>query len=163
MLIKSLVELHAWLHSYLYFSLLEKLFLSNLDTFSTLSWHLAICQALKLFLIVISTPSQQLGGSIEISFGSSIPSWQLGGSIEISFGSSIASRQLVDWSSFFLAFVELSLDRPSIAESVEAFLLDTWLDTCLNTSRHLYLSKFTNLLYKGLARFPSHFSRSLSR
>ena len=35
MLIGSLVELHAWLHSYLCFSLLEKLFLSNLDTSST--------------------------------------------------------------------------------------------------------------------------------
>ena len=35
MLIGSLVELHAWLHSYLCFSLLEKLFLSNLDSFST--------------------------------------------------------------------------------------------------------------------------------
>ena len=31
----SLVELYAWLHSYLYFSPLEKLFLSNLDSFST--------------------------------------------------------------------------------------------------------------------------------
>ena len=35
MLFGSLVELHAWLRSYLCFSLLEKLFLSNLDTFST--------------------------------------------------------------------------------------------------------------------------------
>ena len=35
MLFGSLVELHAWLHSYLCFSLLEKLFLSNLDTSST--------------------------------------------------------------------------------------------------------------------------------
>ena len=35
MLFGSLVELHAWLHSYLCFSLLEKLFLSNLDSFST--------------------------------------------------------------------------------------------------------------------------------
>ena len=35
MLIGSLVELYAWLHSYLCFSLLEKLFLSNLDTSST--------------------------------------------------------------------------------------------------------------------------------
>ena len=35
MFIGSLVVLQAWLHSYLYFSLLEKLFLSNLDTSST--------------------------------------------------------------------------------------------------------------------------------
>ena len=33
MLIGSLVELHTWLHSYLCFFLLEKLLLSNLDTF----------------------------------------------------------------------------------------------------------------------------------
>ena len=31
-----LVELHVWLHSYLCFSFLEKLFLNNLDTSSTL-------------------------------------------------------------------------------------------------------------------------------
>ena len=35
MLIGSLVELHAWLHSYLCFSLLEKLFLNNLNSIST--------------------------------------------------------------------------------------------------------------------------------
>ena len=35
MVFESLVELHAWLHSYLCFSLLEKQFLSNLDTSST--------------------------------------------------------------------------------------------------------------------------------
>ena len=42
------------------------------------------CRALKLFLIAISTPSRQLGGSIE-----KVP------------GSLIASRQLMDRSSFF--------------------------------------------------------------
>ena len=35
MLFGSLVVLHSWFHSYLCFSLLEKLFLSNLDTSST--------------------------------------------------------------------------------------------------------------------------------
>ena len=49
MLSGSLVELHAWLHSYLCFSLLEKRFLSNLDTSSIPPRHLAICWALKLF------------------------------------------------------------------------------------------------------------------
>ena len=58
MVFESLVELHAWLHSYLYFSLLEKLFLK---TSSTPPRHLAICRASKLFLIAISTP----GGSIK--------------------------------------------------------------------------------------------------
>ena len=80
MLIGSLVKLHAWLHLYLCFSLLEKLFL----TISTPPRHLAICRALKLFLITISKLPRQLGESIE-----KVP------------GSSIASRQLVDRSSFF--------------------------------------------------------------
>ena len=46
----------------------------------------------------------------------------------------------------------------------------TPLDSCIcrhfnpqRLSRHLYLSSFPDLLYKGSARFPSHFSRSLSR
>ena len=50
----------------------------------------------------------------------------------------------------------------------------TLLDSCIcrrfnlwhlswHLSRHLYLSSFTDLLYKGSARFPSHFYRSLSR
>ena len=87
MLFGSLVELHACLHSYLCFSLLEKLFLSNLDSFSTPHRHLVIYQAFQLPLIAISIASRQLGGSIEISSGSSIASWQL-----------------VDRSSFLLAF-----------------------------------------------------------
>ena len=51
MLMGSLVELHAWLHSC--FSLLEKLFLSNLDNFSTPPRHLAIYRAFQLPLITI--------------------------------------------------------------------------------------------------------------
>ena len=105
MLIGSLVELHAWLHSYLCFSCLEKLFLSNLDSFSTLPRHLAIYRAFQLPLFTISIASRQLGGSIKISFGSSI-----------------ASRQLVDRSRFFFS---LLLNCPSIASSVDAFFLDT--------------------------------------
>ena len=85
MLIRSLVELHVWLHLYLCFSLLEKLFLSNLDSFSTLPWHLAIYRVFQLLFIAISIASQQLGGSIKISSGSSI-----------------ASRQLLNPSRFFL-------------------------------------------------------------
>ena len=48
MLIGSLVELHAWLHSYMCFSILEKRFLSYLDTSSIPPRHLAIYRALKL-------------------------------------------------------------------------------------------------------------------
>ena len=75
MLFGSLVELHARLHSYLCFSLLEKLILK---ASSTPPRHLAIYQASKLFLIAIST---------------------LGGLIEKVLVPSIASRHLVDQSS----------------------------------------------------------------
>ena len=134
MLIRFLIELHAWLHSCLCFSLLEKLVFSNFDT-----W--LIYRALKLFLIAISTPSWQLGGSIE-----KVPKCL------------IAFQQLVDRLSFFNRVWWILPWHFSIAASVDALTLDTFLDT----SRHLYLSSFTNLLYKGLAWFPSHFSRSLS-
>ena len=59
-LIGSLVELHAWWHSYLCFSLLEKLFLSNLDSFSTPPRHLAIYRAFQLLLTVISIASRMI-------------------------------------------------------------------------------------------------------
>ena len=50
MLTGSLVELHTWLHSYLsVFSLLEKRFLSYLDTSSIPPRPLAICWAFKLY------------------------------------------------------------------------------------------------------------------
>ena len=106
-----------YIHIYV-FPLVEKLFLSNLDTSLTLSRHLAVCQALKLFLIAISWAVSTVGGSI-----GKVPR------------PSIASRQLVDWSSLFLSFVELSLDSSSIASFVDAFF--PW-----HLSRHLprYLS-----------------------
>ena len=44
-----------------HFSSRKTIFKSLLNSFSTAPWHLAICRASKLFLIVISTP----GGSIE--------------------------------------------------------------------------------------------------
>ena len=117
MLFGSLVELHALLHSYVYFSLLEKLFLSNLDTSSTPSRHLVICRAPKLFFIAILTHSRQL---VDRSRKFLDP------------------RQLLDswW-----------IDRDSLIMSDEFFLdisrqlhlstfcfLDTWLDTYLDTS-----------------------------
>ena len=82
MLIRSLVELHAWLHSYLCFSLLEKRFLSNLNTSSIPPRHLAICRALKVFSYRNLDRSSKAGGSNE-----KVP------------GPSIAFRHLVDWSS----------------------------------------------------------------
>ena len=79
MVFGSLVVLHVWLHSYLCFSLLKKLFLK---AFSTPPQHLAICRASKLFfLIAISTP----GGSIKKVPVSSIASRQLGRLIKLLF------------------------------------------------------------------------------
>ena len=140
MLIGSLVELHAWLHSYMCFSLLEKLFLSNLDSFLTPPRHLAIYRVFQLLLIAILIASRQLGGSID----------------KIS-GPSIASRQLVDWSSFFIIFsVELFLNRSSTIASVEAFY--AW-----HLSRHHYLLRFTELLYIRSRWSVFHFAWYLSR
>ena len=79
MLIGSLVELHAWLHSCLCFSLLKKLILKASSTRprNLIDTWLSV-ELLKLFLIAISTP---------------------GGSIEKVLVPLIASRHLVDWSS----------------------------------------------------------------
>ena len=68
MLLGSLVELHAWLHSYLCFSLLEKRFLSNLDTSSISPRHLAFYQALKVFSYRNLDRFSTAGGSIELLF-----------------------------------------------------------------------------------------------
>ena len=122
------------------FFLLEKLFLSNLDTSSTPLNIQLICRDLKLFLITISITVLIASGSI-----GKVP------------GPSIAFQQLVDQSSFSLAFVELSLNSSSMAFSVDAFFLDTCLDTCLDTSRHLYLSRITEDLYIGFVRSKLHF------
>ena len=51
MVFRSLVELHTWLHSFLCFYLLEKLFLK---ASSTPPRHLVICRALKLFFLLQS-------------------------------------------------------------------------------------------------------------
>ena len=134
------------MHSYLCFSLLKKLILSYLNTSSTPSRHLAICRALKLFLIAISTDPRQLGGSIE-----KVPR------------PSIAYRQLVDRSSFCSCVFALFLNTFSTTSSVDVVFLDTFLNKWLDTSRHLYVSRITKDLYKGQARSGSHFSRSLSR
>ena len=72
-------------------------------------------------------------------------------------------RYLVDQSSFFSCVFALFLDTSSTATFVDIVFLDTFLDRCLDTSRHLYLSRFTEPLYIGSVRsnFPFH-SISLS-
>ena len=140
LLIGSLVELHAWLHSYLCFSLLKKQFLSNLDTSSIPPRHLAICWALKVFSYRNLDRSTIAGGSIE-----KVPR------------PSIASRQLVDRSSFSSCVFALFLDTFSTVASVDLVFLDTFLNKWLDTSRHLYLSRITENLYIGSLRSGSHF------
>ena len=68
MLLGSLVELHVWLHSYMCFSLLEKRFLSNLNTSSISPHHLAFCRALKVFSYRNLDRFSTAGGSIEFLF-----------------------------------------------------------------------------------------------
>ena len=123
MVFGSLVELHAWLHSYLCFSLLEKLILK---ASSTPPRHLAICQASKLFLIAISTPPRHL---VDWSRNSCPLNSFLtpGGSIE----------------PHLLCLMFSYLDTYLTPISVDGQILDTLLDT----SRHLHLSSFIEVLY----------------
>ena len=129
------------MHSYLCFSLLEKRFLSNLDTSSKLPRHLAICQALKVFSYRNLNRSSTVGGSNE-----KVPR------------PSIASRQLVDRSSFYSCVFALFLN--TFLDSCicrRFFFLNTFLDRWLDTSRHLYLSRFIEDLYTLSSRFGSYF------
>ena len=145
MLLGSLVVLHAWFHSYLFFSLLKKLFLSNLNTSSTPLDTWPICRDLKLFLIAILIAVSTAGGSI-----GKVP------------GPSITSRQLVDQSSFFLAFVELSLDSSSIALSIDSFFprhLSRHLPRYLSTP--LSVENYWGSIYRFCA-IRTSFSQSLS-
>ena len=132
-MIGSLVKLHAWLHSYLCFSLLEKRVLSYLDTSLIPAQHLAIYRASKLFLIAISIDPRQLGGLIE-----KVP------------GPLIASRYLVDWSSFSSCVFTLFLDTSSTASSADVVFLDTFLKRWLDTSIYRELLK----LYILVCRDP---------
>ena len=131
MLIGSLVELYAGLHSYLRFSLLEKLFWK---AGSTPPRYLAIYQASQAFFLnAISTPP----------------------------------RYLVDRSRKLLHPQHL-LDRSSFCSESDSLLLDSFLDTSaiedqilntyLDTSRYLHLSRFTSCLYKASVRSGFHFS-----
>ena len=130
MLIRSLVELHAWLHSYLCFSLLEKLFLSNLHTSST-PGYLSSFQTFSY---------RNLNRSLIAWWINWESSWTLnsfsiaGGSIELLF-------------SVFASFLNTSLT----AVSVDVVFLDTFLDRWLDTSRHLYLSRITEAFYMRLS------------
>ena len=98
MLFESFVELHVRLHSCLCFSLLEKLFLSNLNNSSTPLDTWLIYQALQLLFIAILIASQQLL-NLSRKF--------------------LSPRQLLDPSSLFLLWTPL--DSCSIDAFVEIY------------------------------------------
>ena len=85
-----------------------------------------------------------------------------GGLIEKAPFSSKTSRHLVDRSSFYSCVFALFINTFLIAASVDVVFLNTCFDRCHDTSRHLYLLRFTEPLYIGSVQSGSHFSRSLS-
>ena len=142
MLIGSLVELYVGLHSYLCFSLLEKLvFKACLTSSQLLLDTLPSIELLKHFF------KRNLNTS-------SIPD----GSIKKAPASSIASRHLLDRSSFCSESESLLLDSFFNTSAIEDQILDTYLDRSLHTSRYLHLSRFTSCLYKASVRSGIHFT-----
>ena len=75
------------------------------------------------------------------------------GSIEKTPASSIAPRHLLDRSRFFLDSDFLLLDSFLDTSAIEDQILNTYLDT----SRYLHLSRFTSCLYKASVRSGIHF------
>ena len=141
MLIGSLVELHVGLHSCLYFSPLEKLVLKEwLDTSSIPPRHFAVCRASQAF-------------SYRNPDTSSTP----GGLIEKAPASSIASRHLVDRLTFCSWIWWVILRYLLDTSAVDDHFLDTYLNSFLDTSWHLHLSRFTECLYIYSSRSDYHF------
>ena len=147
MLIGSLVELHALLHSYLCFSLLKKMIFKlsrNLLNTSLTLGYLSSFQTFSYRNLNRSSTTRWIDQESSWPFDSfSIA----GGSIELLF-------------CVFASF----LDTSSATVFVDVVFLDTFLDRWLNTSRHLYLSRITEALYIGLSRYNSYFldlSRSI--
>ena len=122
-LIGSLVELNAWLHSYLCFSLLQKWFLSYLDTSLIPSRHLAICWDLK-FCCYHNLDRSSTSRWIDWESSWTLNSFStVGGSIELLF--------------LCLYFVSQHLLNSCICRRCFSRHL----------SRHLYLSRITEDLY----------------
>ena len=115
-------------------------FHSRKTVFKKVARHLAVCRASQAF-------------SYRNPDTSSTP----GGSIEKAPASSIASRHLVDRSSF-CSWIRCVVPRYLLDSSaVDDHFLDTYLDSFLDTSRHLYLLSFTKDLYILSSRSISHF------
>ena len=146
MVFGSLVELHAWLHSCLCFSPLEKLFLKSwLDTSSIASY---LSSFLSFFLsqsrqhLNTFTTSGYLSSFQAFSYRNLDTSSTPGGSIEKVSIPSIASRHLVD--------------RSSLISCVWCFVprhfLDTYICRWLNP-RHLTRHSLDTFICQPLLRF----------
>ena len=147
MLIGSLVELHVGLHSWLYFSPLEKL-VFNSDL--TPPWYLLD----TLLSVELLKPF-----SCRNPNSSSIP----GGSIKNAPASLIASRHLVDQSSFCSWIRFLVAQYFLDASIVNKHFLDTYLDSFLDTFRYLICRALLKVLIKPHCAIQSSFhSISLS-
>ena len=97
-----------------------------LDTSSIPPRHLAICRASQAFSYYNLDSSSIPSGSIEKAPASSIASWHL-----------VHRSSFCSW--IWWVVPQYLLDT----STVDKHFLDTYLDSFLNTSRHLYLSRFT--------------------
>ena len=133
MLTESVVELHAWLHSYLCFSLLEKRFLSYVDTSSTPGYLLSF-QTFSYNNFDRSSTARWIDQESSWTFDSfSIAS----GSIKILF--------------LYLCFVPQYLLDSCICRCCFSWHLPQQM------ARHLYLLRITEALYIGLSRSNYYF------
>ena len=112
--VQNVVWIFGWVVCFIAFI---SVFFPYWKTIFKQSRYLAICWALKLFLIAILTNPRQLGGSI-----GKVPR------------PSIASRQLVDWSRFCYCVFAFFLDTFSTVASFDVVFLDTFLNRWLDTS-----------------------------
>ena len=141
MLIGSLVELHVGLHSCLCFSHLEKLVLKASSTPPRyLLDTLLFVELLQLFLIAFLIASRYL----------------VDRSRKLLSPRQLLNSWWIDQASV-IAFDGLFLDTSSIPVSIDDHFLDTYLDSFLDTSRFLHLSRFTKDLYIRSSRSGSHF------
>ena len=114
----------------------------------------------KLVLKSGSTPPRYLAiyrASQAFSYRNPNTSLIPGGSIKKAPASSIVSRHLVDRSSF-CSWIWCVVPRYLLDTSaIDDLYLDTFLNSCLDTSRYLHLSSFTGDLYIHSSRSDSHF------
>ena len=147
MLIGSFVELHVGLYLCLCFSPFEKLFLKCGST-----------SPRYLLDTLLSTKLLK-----PFSYRNPDSSSILGGLIEKAPASSIASRHLVDRSSFYSWIWWIVARYLLYTSTVDKHFLDTYLDSLLDTSRHLICWALLKVLFKPPRAIRSSFhSISLS-